>query len=208
MSVHKQNERQQSNKLFREAEGEQEIHAQHPFDTNGHTNSRAEQEPIQIAALNAMADISSAFLCGRLNLTNVDQLNDVLTTVGRHVTQVANLTPAGSAIEPEEDEVTEPHHHHEDPAKGTAPPFDLPPPVSPAVPIDQSVTDDYIICLEDGRKYRSMRRHLKTAYGLTPKAYRLRWGLPADYPVIAPNYRKLRSDIAHRTMFGAKKKGA
>lgn len=204
MSVRKQNERKQSNKLFREAEGEQEIHAQHPFDTNVH----AEQEPIQIAALNAMADISSAFLYGRSNLANVDQLNDVLTTVGRHVTQVANLIPAVSAIEPEEEEGTEPHHHDEDPAEGIAPPFDLPPAVRPAVPIDKSVTDDYIICLEDGRKFRTMRRHLKTSYGLTPKAYRLRWGLPADYPVTAPNYRKLRSAIAYRTMFGAKKKGA
>ncbi|KFL87374.1 putative MucR family transcriptional regulatory protein [Acetobacter malorum] len=155
-----------------------------------------------------MADISSAFLCGRSNLTNVDQLNDVLTTVGRHVTQVANLIPAASAIETEEEEVTDPHHHHEDPEKGTAPPFDLPPPVRPAVPIDQSVTNDYIICLEDGRKFRTMRRHLKTAYGLTPEAYRLRWNLPADYPVISPNYRKSRSDIARKTMFGAKKKGA
>src|SRR5690606_31775206 len=59
---------------------------------------------------------------------------------------------------------------------------------SPAVPPKKSVTPDYIICLEDGKKLKMLKRHLRTAYGMTPEAYRERWGLPADYPMVAPNY--------------------
>lgn len=66
----------------------------------------------------------------------------------------------------------------------------------PAVPIKKSVTPDYIICLEDGKKLKMLKRHLKTAYGMTPEDYRERWGLPADYPMVAPNYAKQRSRLA------------
>lgn len=72
----------------------------------------------------------------------------------------------------------------------------------PAVPIDQSITDDYIICLEDGQKYKSLKRHLRTKFELTPKAYREKWGLPADYPMVARNYSKERSRLAKRTGLG------
>lgn len=66
----------------------------------------------------------------------------------------------------------------------------------PAVPIKKSVFDDYIICLENGQKYKSLKRHLKTAYGLTPDQYRTKWGLASDYPMVAPNYAKARSNLA------------
>jgi len=72
----------------------------------------------------------------------------------------------------------------------------------PAVPIDESISDDYIICLEDGQKYKSLKRHLRTKFELTPKAYREKWGLPADYPMVAPNYSIERSRLAKRTGLG------
>ena len=66
----------------------------------------------------------------------------------------------------------------------------------PAVPIKKSVTPDYIICLEDGKKLKMLKRHLKTAYGMSPDDYRERWGLPSDYPMVAPNYAEQRSRLA------------
>ncbi len=66
----------------------------------------------------------------------------------------------------------------------------------PAVPINRSITDDFLICLEDGKKLKMLKRHLKTAYGLSPEEYRERWGLPADYPMVAPSYAKKRSRLA------------
>ncbi|GJL85348.1 MAG: MucR family transcriptional regulator [Micavibrio sp.] len=66
----------------------------------------------------------------------------------------------------------------------------------PAVPIKKSITPDYLICLEDGKKLKMLKRHLKTAYGMSPEDYRERWGLPADYPMVAPNYAEQRSQLA------------
>lgn len=66
----------------------------------------------------------------------------------------------------------------------------------PAVPIKRSITPDYLICLEDGKKLKMLKRHLKTAYNMTPEEYRERWGLPADYPMVAPNYAEKRSALA------------
>lgn len=66
----------------------------------------------------------------------------------------------------------------------------------PAVPIRKSVQPDYIICLEDGKKLKMLKRHLKTAYNMTPEQYRERWGLPHDYPMVAPSYTKQRSKLA------------
>ncbi len=66
----------------------------------------------------------------------------------------------------------------------------------PAVPIKRSITDDYLICLEDGKKLKMLKRHLKTAYNMTPEQYRERWGLPADYPMVAPSYAEKRSKLA------------
>lgn len=66
----------------------------------------------------------------------------------------------------------------------------------PSVPINRSVTPDFLICLEDGKKLKMLKRHLKTAYNMTPEQYRERWGLPADYPMVAPNYAQHRSKLA------------
>lgn len=65
-----------------------------------------------------------------------------------------------------------------------------------AVPVKRSVTPDFIICLEDGRRFKSLRRHIETHYGLTPDQYRKKWGLPHDYPMVAPNYSATRSRLA------------
>jgi predicted transcriptional regulator len=75
---------------------------------------------------------------------------------------------------------------------------------SPAVPIKKSVTPDYVICLEDGKKLKMLKRHLKTSYDMTPDEYRERWGLPADYPMVAPNYAKQRSRLARKIGLGTK----
>ncbi len=77
----------------------------------------------------------------------------------------------------------------------------------PAVPVKQSVTDDYIICLEDGRKLKMLKRHLKIAFGLTPEEYRQRWGLKPDYPMVAPSYARQRSDLAKQFGLGNSRRG-
>ena len=74
----------------------------------------------------------------------------------------------------------------------------------PAVPIKKSVTPDYIVCLEDGKKLKMLKRHLQSSYGLTPDEYRVKWGLPSDYPMVAPNYAKARSDLAVKLGLGRK----
>ncbi|HZS84831.1 MAG TPA: MucR family transcriptional regulator [Stellaceae bacterium] len=80
----------------------------------------------------------------------------------------------------------------------------------PAVSIKKSIHPDYIICLEDGKKLKMLKRHLKTAYDMTPEEYRERWGLAADYPMVAPNYAKQRSKLAKEIGLGtrARKAGA
>ena len=74
----------------------------------------------------------------------------------------------------------------------------------PAVAVRRSVFPDYIVCLEDGKKLKMLKRHLKTAYDMTPDAYRQRWGLPADYPMVAPSYASHRSDLAKKIGLGRK----
>ena len=76
----------------------------------------------------------------------------------------------------------------------------------PAVPVKKSVMPDYIVCLEDGKKLKMLKRHLKTAYNMTPEKYRERWGLPSDYPMVAPNYAKQRSQLARELGLGTKTK--
>lgn len=81
---------------------------------------------------------------------------------------------------------------------------------APAVPVKKSVTPDYIVCLEDGKKLKMLKRYLRAQYGLTPEAYRAKWNLPADYPMTAPNYAAKRSDFAKQIGLGkpVKKKKA
>jgi len=77
---------------------------------------------------------------------------------------------------------------------------------SPAVPIKKSVMPDHIVCLEDGKKLKMLKRYLKTSYDMTPEQYRERWGLPADYPMVAPNYAKKRSQLAKKIGLGKRGK--
>jgi predicted transcriptional regulator len=74
----------------------------------------------------------------------------------------------------------------------------------PAVPIKKSMTDDYLICLEDGKKFKSLKRHLRSHYNISPEEYREKWGLPLDYPMVAPNYAKARSQLARDMGLGRK----
>lgn len=78
--------------------------------------------------------------------------------------------------------------------------------LTPAVPVKRSVFPDYLICLEDGRKFKSLKRHLRTQYKMTPEQYRERWNLPADYPMVAPNYAKTRSQLAKKMGLGQQRK--
>ena len=76
----------------------------------------------------------------------------------------------------------------------------------PAVPIKKSVRPDFIVCLEDGKKLKMLKRHIKTRYNMTPEEYRERWGLPSDYPMVAPNYAKQRSELAKKIGLGTKRR--
>jgi len=80
--------------------------------------------------------------------------------------------------------------------------------LTPAVPIRHSVTDDYIVCLEDGKKLKLLKRHLMAAYGMTPEQYRAKWGLPRDYPMVAPSYARTRQELAMKLGLGRKPKSA
>lgn len=76
----------------------------------------------------------------------------------------------------------------------------------PAVPPKKSVTSDYIICLEDGKKFKSLKRHLRTQYNMSPEDYREKWGLPPDYPMVAPNYAQARSNLAKQMGLGQQRR--
>lgn len=78
--------------------------------------------------------------------------------------------------------------------------------LKPAVSIKRSVTDEYIVCLEDGKKLKMLKRHLKTSYDLTPEEYRARWGLASDYPMVAPAYARKRQELAKKIGLGRKRK--
>jgi len=75
-------------------------------------------------------------------------------------------------------------------------------PLKPAVPIKRSITPEYLVCLEDGKKFKSLKRHLRTQYRMTPDQYRAKWNLPADYPMVAPNYAAARSQLAKQMGLG------
>ena len=81
------------------------------------------------------------------------------------------------------------------------------PPRKAAIPINRSVTPDYLVCLEDGKRLKMLKRHLRAAYGLTPEEYRAKWGLPPDYPMVAPNYAKERSAFAKKIGLGRNDSG-
>lgn len=78
----------------------------------------------------------------------------------------------------------------------------------PAVPVRRSVTPEHIVCLEDGKKFKSLKRHLRTHHNMTPEEYREKWGLPADYPMVAPNYAEARSSLAKKMGLGQRRRRA
>src|SRR5687768_5110177 len=78
--------------------------------------------------------------------------------------------------------------------------------LKPAVPVKRSVTPEHIVCLEDGKKFKSLKRHLRTHYDLSPEEYREKWGLPPDYPMVAPNYAAARSELAKKIGLGQRRK--
>ena len=79
-------------------------------------------------------------------------------------------------------------------------------PARPAVPVKKSMTADYLICLEDGKRFKSLKRHLRTQYGMTPEQYRDKWSLPPDYPMVAPNYAVARSQLAKKMGLGQQRR--
>lgn len=126
--------------------------------------------------LNLTADIVSAFLS-----TNPTRADELPTLIGVVHGTLASLASGGTAAAQE-------------PAAALV----------PAVPVKKSVTPDYLVCLEDGKKLKMLRRHLKTVYGMTPEQYRAKWGLPASYPMAAPNYSQHRSELAKASGLGTK----
>ena len=81
-----------------------------------------------------------------------------------------------------------------------------PEPLKPAVSVKKSITPDHLVCLEDGKKFKSLKRHLRTQYNMTPEQYREKWGLPADYPMVAPNYAAARSQLAKQMGLGQQRR--
>jgi predicted transcriptional regulator len=79
-------------------------------------------------------------------------------------------------------------------------------PLKPAISVKKSIAPDYIVCLEDGKKFKSLKRHLRTQYNMTPEQYRDKWGLPADYPMVAPNYAVARSQLAKKMGLGQQRR--
>ena len=122
------------------------------------------------------ADIVSAFVSN--NSVPVTELPALIGNVHAALSQVAN----GSTQQPAEE------------------------PKAPAVPIKKSVQPDYIVCLDDGKRFKSLKRHLRTTYNLTPDQYRAKWGLAHDYPMVAPNYAAARSELAKQMGLGARRR--
>jgi predicted transcriptional regulator len=79
-------------------------------------------------------------------------------------------------------------------------------PARPAVPVKKSVTAEYLICLEDGKRFKSLKRHLRSRYNMTPEQYRDKWGLPPEYPMVAPNYAVARSQLARKMGLGQQRR--
>ena len=80
-------------------------------------------------------------------------------------------------------------------------------PSKPAVPVKKSIAPDYLVCLEDGKRFKSLKRHLRTQYNMTPEQYREKWGLPPEYPMVAPNYAVARSQLAKKMGLGQQRQG-
>lgn len=134
--------------------------------------SNPDTELTKSELLEMAADIVSAYVSN--NELKPEALPDLIQSVFASVDGIANADDAAD--------------------KGPRP--------EPAVPIADSLTDDYLVCLEDGAQFQSLKRHLRVKYNMTPEAYREKWSLPRDYPMVAPNYAKRRSALAKKTGLG------
>lgn len=123
----------------------------------------------------------------------------VAAYVGNHVVPVAELPGLIADVHAALNNTTQPVAAVEAPVAAEKP--------KPPVPVKKSVQPDYIICLEDGQKFKSLKRHLMTHYGMTPEEYREKWDLPADYPMVAPAYAEARSRLAKEMGLGQRRKG-
>jgi predicted transcriptional regulator len=131
--------------------------------------------------LSLIANVAASYL--RRNSVGIEQIGSVVSSVRRALEEAA---------------------HGADGAAPSAGPAAMPEKRPPAVPVKNSVHNDYIICLEDGIQARTLKRHLQAAHGLTPQQYREKWGLPKDYPITAPGYSERRSQMAKRLGLGRK----
>ena len=124
----------------------------------------------------------------------------VAAYVSNHVVPVAELSTLIADVHSALNNTSQPVAVAEAPVQAEKP--------KPPVPIRKSVQNDYIICLEDGQKFKSLKRHLMTHYGMTPEEYREKWDLPADYPMVAPSYAEARSRLAKEMGLGQRRKAA
>jgi predicted transcriptional regulator len=122
--------------------------------------------------LDMAANIVSAFVSN--NAVPASELATLIQSVYESIQKIAGVAPAAPVAEPQE----------------------------PAVPVRKSITPEFIICLEDGKKFKSLKRHLRTAYNLSPDQYRAKWNLPSDYPMVAPAYAAARSALAKQSGLG------
>ena len=132
--------------------------------------------PLQPAYIELAADIVSAYVSN--NSVAASELPGLITEVHAALVRVASGASAVAA----------------------------PDNLRPAVPVKKSVGTDYIICLEDGKKFKSLKRHLRTQYNMSPEDYREKWGLPPDYPMVAPNYAQARSQLAKEMGLGSQRR--
>lgn len=135
----------------------------------------SDETKTEAAAGKSMIEMTTQVVAAYLSNNSVasNQIAEVINTVHDALN---NLTEGGGEPEPE--------------------------PLKPAVPVKKSVTPDYIVCLEDGKQLKMLKRHLRTTYDMTPEDYRAKWGLPADYPMVAPNYAAQRSEFAKKIGLG------
>lgn len=134
--------------------------------------------PLPSAYIELTADIVSAYVTN--NSVSASELPGLISEVHAALLRVGSGAPAAAASDN----------------------------LRPAVPVKKSVGNDYIVCLEDGKKFKSLKRHLRTQYNMSPEDYREKWGLPPDYPMVAPNYAQARSQLAKEMGLGSQRRVA
>jgi predicted transcriptional regulator len=144
-------------------------------------------------------EMSETTLAAGSNLLVELTADIVAAYVGNHVVPVSELPGLIADVHAALNNTTQPTAVVEVPVTAEKP--------KPPVPVKKSVQNDYIICLEDGQKFKSLKRHLMTHYGMTPEEYREKWDLPADYPMVAPAYAEARSRLAKEMGLGQRRKG-